>query len=279
MSVEKKQEITVATLNTYGVPFFSPNLTERYKTFSEALERMEIDIINLQEVHTYRLLKLLKERLRSFPHVAYERSFFGAKGGLATFSKIPLEEVELVSFRHPKIRPERMFPLSRDIRIKGSLISKLKDKPLVIINTHLSANKDGNWSSGNRFYPTLEAEIEQLAQLIHASSEKGNGVVIAGDFNISKESELYTKFVHTSNALDAFGDDVRPTFRSEFLSDGQRAHCIDYIFYYATPGRIDARQTSLLFQGKTVMANGKEGFISDHIGLLAKLGVNYPVEG
>src|SRR5690242_5260623 len=98
MDAEAKFHFSLATLNTLGIPFFSPSPKERYKALAQEFERLAVDVINLQEVHTYDLLRVLKDRLPSYPHVVYERSFVGPKGGLVTLSRHPLEKLQFTLF-------------------------------------------------------------------------------------------------------------------------------------------------------------------------------------
>src|SRR5579884_364752 len=90
--------LSLATLNTLGIPFFSPSPKERYKAIAQEFERLAPDVINLQEVHTYSLLKTIKASLPSYPHIVYEPSLIGPKGGLVTFSKHPLHKLQFTLF-------------------------------------------------------------------------------------------------------------------------------------------------------------------------------------
>lgn len=268
MDAEDTFHLSLATLNTLGIPFFSPSPKERYKVLAQEFERLALDVINLQEVHTYGLLKVLKDRLPSYPHVIYERSFFGPKGGLVTFSRHPLEKVQFTLFTFATQPTNWRFlrPLGF---YKGTLVSKMMDVPLVIFNTHLTANGAGDWSRGSRLYPTHEAQLDQLSKLIGQVTGQERASVVSGDFNIPKCSELYRRFVDLSQAKDAFGQDDTPTFHSEFLPAGKQTHRIDYIFTYSPEIKVEVNDSSLLFQNQVQLLNGKISFLSDHIGLMA----------
>jgi len=268
MGAEDTFHFSLATLNTLGVPFLSPSPKERYKVLAQEFERLVVDVINLQEVHTYGLLKVLKDRLPSYPHVTYEHSLVGPKGGLVTFSRHPLEKLQFTLFTFATqptnwrfLRPLGLY--------KGTLVSKLSDAPLVIFNTHLTANGAGDWSREHRLYPLHEAQLDQLSELIgHVTGKESVGVV-SGDFNIPKCSELYKRFVDLSQAKDVFGQDDTPTFHCEFLPAGKQAHRIDYIFTYSPGAKVEVSDSSLLFQDKVKLLNGKTASLSDHIGLMA----------
>ena len=85
-----------------------------------------------------------------------------------------------------------------------------------------------------------------------------------GDFNVSRESALLGGFMAATGLADAFGGGCPATFRAEYLPAGATTHCIDFIL---TAGEVTAESTALVFAEK------KEplGYVSDHIGLLARL--------
>ena len=270
MDAEGNFHFSLATLNTLGIPFLPPYPKARYKALAQEFERLEVDVINLQEVHTYGLFEVLKDRLPSYPYAVYERSFIGPKGGLVTFSRHPLKKLQFTLFTFASQPPNWRFlrPLGF---YKGTLVSKMVDVPLVIFNTHLTANGTGDWSRGSKLYPIHEAQLEQLSKLIADVTAKEGPGVVSGDFNIPKCSELYRRFVDLSRAKDVFGPDDTPTLHSEFLPAGKQAHRIDYIFTYSPEAKVEVNNSSLLFQNKVKLLNGKSSYLSDHVGLMAVL--------
>src|SRR5437588_5849054 len=228
-----------------------------------------MDIINLQQVHTYNLCHLPKKNLPSYPYVAYERAMLGPKGGLVTLSQYPLEKVQFTSFTHPKPMKQRLLYASR-ITHKGALIAKIQAKTLLICNTHLIANSEGNWSRENKLYQTHEKQLEELSNLIAQAARKENYVVVSGDFNIPKSSDLYTHFLDVAHARDIFAADDTPTFHAEFLPPGKKALRIDYVFLHPEEASMTIHASSLLFQNKVTLRNGKTAYLSDHIGLMAE---------
>ena len=261
---------SIASLNTLGVPFLSPYPVDRYIGLCQAFERLRADIINLQEVHTYNLFHLLKKNLPSYPYVAYERALLGPRGGLVTLSRYPLEKVQFTPFTHPEPMIQRLL-YANPITHKGSLMAKIQGKALLIYNTHLIPNRKGNWSRENKMYQTHEKQLEELSNLIAQAAYKENYVVVSGDFNIPKSSDLYTHFLDISHARDIFAADDTPTFHAEFLPSGKKAHRIDYIFLYPEEAAMTIHASSLLFQNKVTLRNGKTAYLSDHLGLMAEL--------
>jgi hypothetical protein len=79
------QRLTIATLNTRGIPVVGSQLAERYGVIAEILETSAIDVVSFQEVFTYYHLSRLTGRMPSFRHVGYRPSAAGPAGGLVTF--------------------------------------------------------------------------------------------------------------------------------------------------------------------------------------------------
>src|SRR5207248_1466022 len=128
MNEEKSSTFSIASLNTLGIPFLSPYPLDRYIALCQAFERLRVDIINLQEVHTYNLFHLLKKNLPSYPYVAYERALPGPQGGLVTLSRHPLEKVQFTPFTYPKQMKHALLYASKLIHKKGALVAKIQGK-------------------------------------------------------------------------------------------------------------------------------------------------------
>src|SRR5215469_18198340 len=88
--VRGNARLTVATLNTRGIPVTGSQLARRYQAIGEAFEVSDADVVAFQEVFTYWHLRLLARRMSSFRHVAYRPSAAGPAGGLVTFSRLPV---------------------------------------------------------------------------------------------------------------------------------------------------------------------------------------------
>src|SRR5207237_9759107 len=100
---------------------------------------------------------------------------------------------------------------------------------------------------------------------------KESYVVGSVDFNIPKSSDLYTHFLDISHARYIFAADDTPTFHAEFLPSWKKALRIDYIFLYPEEAAMTIHASSLLFQNKVTLRNGKTAYLSDHLGLMAEL--------
>jgi hypothetical protein len=82
--------MSIASLNTRGVPIRGSRLAGRYAAIGTAFEAAPVEVACFQEVLTYGHLRLLARRMPSFGHVSYRRSVAGPAGGLVTFSRLPV---------------------------------------------------------------------------------------------------------------------------------------------------------------------------------------------
>lgn len=259
----ESQKISITTFNILGLPILPINTYYRLHKTATILNSLDTDIINLQEVFTYRHLEILKKKMVNFRYCVYEKFIFGPKGGLVTFSKLPIKRHKYVSFSLYSAFLEKLF-LS-----KGILISKISNISAFIVNTHLTTNKDNDWSSGGRSYIIHKTQIVNLYKPINLIKNY-KFMVISGDFNIAKKSALYNELVATLDSRDLFKKYNSPTFHEEFMSEGQNSNRIDYLFVrMKKKNKFKVIKTEHLFEKKMVKINVNKGFLSDHIGLKA----------
>lgn len=241
----KNNNIKIVSFNAHLVPFVRHPYI-RVREFSRQTEVINADIVNLQEVHSYDMLRQLHKRLTEFPYVSYKRGLLGPKAGLVTFSK---EFISINSFKSLSFR-------------KGIIASQLKSG-VIVMNVHLVANTDGDWSKGNRFYPQHKAQLDKLNEVIDRLPHKNQPIILAGDFNLAKTSDLYGYFIKKGRWNDTAPQDFTPTFHSDFLPPDRKPQRIDYIL---ARGGFQVLKTSLLFGSKI-----KDLYLSDHLGVFAEL--------
>jgi endonuclease/exonuclease/phosphatase family metal-dependent hydrolase len=252
--------LTVASLNTRGIPLTGSQLAERYAAIGAGFDAGEADVVCCQEVFTYWHLRLLVRRMRSFRQVSYRPAPFGPAGGLVTFSRRAVSGTAFRRFGRPPRAPGVPRASRFQARLKGALVTRLARPELRVINTHPVANHDGDWSTGNRYYPLHRTQFGVLAQVVN---EAGPRAVVCGDFNVSRESSLFGEFTAATGLADAFEGACPPTYRAEYLPAGAKPHCIDFIL---TAGEVTAESAALVFAEKEPL-----GYVSDHIGLRARL--------
>ncbi|HSA83535.1 MAG TPA: endonuclease/exonuclease/phosphatase family protein [Patescibacteria group bacterium] len=270
--------LSVITFNCMGLFSFdtlhgfllSLNITDRVKTIGDHLAKESADIIMLQEVHTYFVLRMLKKKLSQYPYVAYQPSWFGAKGGLVIFSKHPLEQVSYINYKKRGSFFNKSF-VTRLIQ-NGILTAEIKNTSVSVCNTYLTPNMDYDHSKKNRFTKFSEAQLRQLAEIGKILTQKGNHVLIGGDFNIDKKGYLYKVFLDLSQATDLFAHYNSPTKIQEFYPKNKTVERLDYLFHI---GKTKPKEitTTHLFTEKVKINNKTTTYLSDHIGLQATLDI------
>jgi endonuclease/exonuclease/phosphatase family metal-dependent hydrolase len=255
--------LTVATLNTRGVPIVGSHLAERYGAIADSFEAADVDVVSFQEVFSYYHLRQLVKRMPSFRHVSFRPSAPGPAGGLVTLSRLPLAGSGYQRFPVPS----DVAGLPRLTRfkapLKGTLVTRLAAPRICIVNTHPMANRDGDWADSNRFFSLHRGQLAALACII---GDLSLPAVVCGDFNIARDSTLYRDFITSTGLADAFGGRCPPTFHTQYLGPGKSPHCIDFIL---VTGSVKVEAADLLFTGKQQLSDGP-GYVSDHIGLRAR---------
>ena len=116
-------DVTVASLNIRGVPLTGSRLAARCHAIGTFFEASDVDVVCLQEVHSYAHLTLMTRQMRSFRYVSFQRALPGPAGDVVTFSRIP---VSSTAFRGlgPVTAPIPWQARLR-ARMKGALVTKL----------------------------------------------------------------------------------------------------------------------------------------------------------
>ncbi len=259
--------VRILTFNVCGLPSALPPLADRAREFGQAIEDSDIDVVTLQEVWFRSTFATIRAHLPSFAYVAQRGRPHGPAGGLVTFSRHRLGQIGYRSFGlcRPSAGSSR-FRLKRTVNslLQGVLSAELPGHDLTVVNTHLTANKDGNWSSANRYF---DFQAAQLARLQQTSARPSHGrVVVAGDFNLASGSPLYRRFVAEGGWDDPFADSDPATYKLEFLPPGSAAHRIDYLL--ARGGAVSDPQ--VWFE----QPSGAVAHLSDHVALTARLGLS-----
>jgi exonuclease III len=267
----------VATLNICGLPSTLAPLSQRADEFCRHLDESDLDVVNFQEVWGRRALAAIRARLPSFPHVAWRRAFGGRPaGGLATFSRRPLGAVTYRSFRGAvPSRGSVRFRAKRAVNsaLQGALTVELAELPAVVVNTHLTANKDGDWSAGNRHHAFQRRQVEMLHTVLRrAARADGTGlVVVTGDFNISSSCPLYPLIVDGGAWRDPFAGTDPVTYHMDFLPPGSAPHRIDYLLVSGDETRYPLVDSGILFAEPLALPEGRQMYLSDHVGLTARV--------
>lgn len=260
-------KFSLLDFNTQGTPFFAPYLTLRYKKFCEIINKENPDIICFQEIATYYHLFLLKKYLQ-YPYFIYKKNLHGPKGGLVIVSKIPLENTSFVNFK-TSLSFHGISFWSHIVK-NGMLTTKIKNTDTTIINTHTFSDFEFDWSPTNKLYRFVKLQVEQITNEIKNRVDKKQDIILTGDFNLKKNSQLYKYLVKETKLTDVFGDTSFPTYyreRLDYKFKGKTSERIDFIFYKGSKQKLKILSRSHLFEKQERLANKKLSFLSDHIGL------------
>lgn len=251
---------------------------ERAAEFCRRLEETDVDIVNFQEVWTPGLQRFLRRHLPSFPFVARGTGFLGQPaGGLVSFSRTPLRSVGYVSFRGTRPQTGGLLfrcALALGSSVQGMLTFEVSGRRTVVGNVHLTANRDGDWSAGNRHEALQSTQLRRVHQVLRAARGGDTELMIAsGDFNLPSGSALYEAVVDAGAWRDPFAAADLPTFHAELLPAGAAAYRVDYLLVHGDPDRYTVTRTELLFTEPVAMPLGGMAYLSDHVAQTATIAV------
>jgi endonuclease/exonuclease/phosphatase family metal-dependent hydrolase len=202
-------ELRALTFNTC----FAGPVRERLVALAGLIERSSYDVVCLQEVVTRRRAKMLLDGIGGGWHAAFTPLGPLVRGGLVTLSRRPIEATRSTTF---SLRPLPPIPAAGDWLIrKGALLTRLTvdGLPLVVVNTHLLANTDGDWSPSNRFAKRERAQLQALAGEV-ANIDPTALLLLAGDLNVPTASAAYQELLASTGLLDVAGPHPEPTYRT-----------------------------------------------------------------
>ncbi|MFG2946183.1 endonuclease/exonuclease/phosphatase family protein [Streptomyces adustus] len=242
---------------------FTGDVSARLGALGAALDRSDYDIVCLQEVMVRRNARLIRHAAPAYRHCAYSGTVL-LKGGLVLLSRWPISRWRFV--RYPITGPVRGELLMR----KGAQLASVAtpDGELVVVNTHLSANRDDDWSPTNRYTRIAGAELAGLTRLI-AAVDPSLPVVVAGDLNLPRDSAALADFVATAGLRDVLAGDIRPTYRPTPRWPSPPA--LDHVLVRAAAGETLTGDADLVFQDRVTLGDGRRAHLSDHYGVQARL--------
>lgn len=261
---------SLLTLNCFGVPTPTTRTRRRLLTLARELDSRGTAIVCLQEVQTHFYRRLLVQACTRYLASAHAPFVHAPKGGLLTLARSQIEQTHFTLFRE---RGLWHTPAVADwILHKGVLLTALRHGhlPIVVLNTHLTANYSGDWSASNRYARAEWNQLQQLAEIVVVQPPDAL-VLVAGDFNIPRGSWLYHDFLALSGLADPLAGDMRPTYRALPGIPSRYAQPIDFALLRAPrlPGlRVHC---DLRFERKMPLVGGRHGYLSDHYGIELQL--------
>jgi endonuclease/exonuclease/phosphatase family metal-dependent hydrolase len=257
--------LNLVTLNCFGVPLVQ-NTRARLTTLARELDREPVDVVCLQEVQFAAYVPLLDQHFSRFPFKAYEPFLYAPKGGLLTFSRQPIHEISFTLYSE---RGWWHTPSVADWLLhKGVLVTEIMQagQPIIILNTHLTANYDGDWSPTNRYARLEHAQLCELAAIVN-ELDAHSLVVVAGDFNIPRHGWLYDEFVAATDLIDPLAGNTQPTYYPVVGLPDRFAQSIDHIFVRTPAGYAMTVSAELVFEHAVRLISGSVGRVSDHMGI------------
>jgi endonuclease/exonuclease/phosphatase family metal-dependent hydrolase len=270
--------LSVMSFNIWGLQFgglsLAENLDARLRAMVPPIRGLDPDIIAFQEVWSDAHWGYLVEQL-DYPFVAYRPSRGHLRGrlgnGLLVLSRYPLARERVRRF-------SAFTHVQEFFASKGALFVDVltAQGPVTFINTHL----------GSGFSPRVtQRRVVQLRELCRwiRTVPGEHPVIMAGDLNLSPDSELYRALLdwvqaHYDGASgDTFlqanpGEPGYTYYRSRSrprrpADPWPPAHRIDYIFVLSSP----ESTVQLRILASDVVLDVPDAPLSDHCGVLTRI--------
>lgn len=264
-----QSSLNLVTLNCFGVPFVG-NTQVRLTTIARELDRTTLDVVCFQEVQLWHYVPLLAKKFSTFPFKAFEPFVYAPKGGLLTLSRREIARSDFTLY------PERGWwrspSLADRLLHKGILATELTHdgQRVIILNTHLTANYDGDWSPSNRYARLEHAQLQHLAGVVN-SIDRDVLVIVGGDFNLPRHSWLYEEFIAATGMIDPLDGHLKPTYFPIIKLPSRYHQPIDHVFVRAPDGFKLTASVDILFEEELPLTSGRLGRVSDHAGIQLKL--------
>jgi endonuclease/exonuclease/phosphatase family metal-dependent hydrolase len=265
-----KSEFSLLSLNSFGVPFFLS--WGRLARLATELEGLGTTVICLQEIQQNAYVPLLTQRFKSYPHQAIFPYVYAPKGGLGTFSRLPLASKNFEPYRDRGLR--WLITFSDWALFKGVLVTQLRVRELeiLILNTHLNANYSGDWRRNNPLARVQHRQVQQLTHLVSQMPEDAL-VILCGDFNFPRTSFLYEELASHAGLIDPLHTDPRPTYRPFPLIPSKWKASLDYLFLRIPQGKVINLQADIVSVEDSTQTRSCKRFLSDHYALTLKIGL------
>jgi endonuclease/exonuclease/phosphatase family metal-dependent hydrolase len=253
---------TVVRLLTLNA-LFKGDVRVRLRALGTILDQAAYDIVCLQEVMYRANADLLRRAARRYPYRACSGTVL-LRGGLVLLSRWPIVACRFV--RYPMLRPPRPELLMR----KGAQLATVEAPAgrLAVVNTHLSANRDDDWSPDNRYTRVERAELAHLADLL-STLDPALPLVAVGDFNLPRDSPVLTGFAAAAGLRDAMAGNTGPTYRPTPKFPSPPA--FDHVLFRSAPGAELTARARPVLQDAVTVPDGRSLYLSDHYGIEAEL--------
>ena len=264
-------ELTIVTINCLGLPVPLPGLRRRLSALGTALASLDADVACLQEVGQWRHLPLLRHDEERWPHALSILHPYAPKGGLVILSRLPVSDPAYFPFQerggvislHATERHQAKGVLRTTVAVAG--------RSFIVLNTHLAANYNAQWSYTNPYAKVERAQLRELATFVGAVPE-ATPVIVAGDFNVPRGSWLYHEFRVAAKVIDPLEQATAPTYRPLPGMPVRAAQALDHILLRLPEDGTFNVESELCFGEPVLLGRGgTPGYLSDHLGVKLRL--------
>jgi endonuclease/exonuclease/phosphatase family metal-dependent hydrolase len=228
--------------------------SERLVAIARTLEPRPHDFVCLQEVIRPWTVAILNREAASYRQAIFARRRLLVRGGLVSLTPHRAERNSSEVFRGRG--PNWTLAWADRLLGKGFLTTWLNINgiPAAVVNTHLVANYDEEWSSGNRFVREQRRDLLQLAAAIDRL-ERHRLVIVAGDLNVRGDMALMREFME----------------RCDLKSAAATSRSLDHVLYRLPPGSQARVNAGELYRGPVRLPSGRVTRLSDHFGVEAEI--------
>lgn len=260
-----KNSFSILTFNFLGIPFLSRNYGRRLRYLTKQLQKIQPDIICLQEVWLRHTRKRLVSGLEKYGYRHFFHPTSGVRlNGLLTCSKHEIIRTDSADLK-PVFSGMNLFLVETPGSKGYSLVTiKMGRGDLHVINTHLSVDWSGKHEEGSKYNDVQINAIDKLAKIVNLLGDKK--IIVVGDLNFRPDCWLYEKVLSSAGLKDIvpnnFETCLRNLFRFPMPEHGGR---VDYIFTrnFLEDSLLDIK----LLWDKPVKG---VGYLSDHAAILAR---------
>ncbi len=243
---------------------------ERLDAIGGLLNSRPDDIVCLQEVTRRASIGRLQGLLSTFGPAAFQPFGVAVMGGLVTFARHPIERTSYEAFRERGLRWDISW--GDKLLRKGFLTCwlHLDALPVVVVNTHLLANYDEDWTPANRYARQQLSELDQLAQAIERIDPTAF-LLVVGDLNLPAKTPALEDFISRCRLRNVFSSagPVQATVRH--AAPGKAPEAIDHILYRHPSGRELPVTARIAFVESVQLSNGQMVDASDHLAVEAEI--------
>ena len=243
-----RRRLRVLTLNC----LFHSRQPARLPVIGRLLEETGTDVACLQEIVLVRNARLLQGRRAVFH--AWGPFVYG---GLVTASNALVEDSTFETYRTGV-----WFECGAR---KGLLSTRLRwdASAVTVINTHLLANYDEDWSLDNRYARKQLDELSQLAAAVRRVPDD-HLLVVAGDFNVPLTSPQFAGFMADCRLVAAFD-------WSQVAAGERGSLAIDNVLVRGPQGCPVEARAEICLRDRVQLGDGRSVYPSDHVAVVAEL--------